>query len=55
MQTVKVFKNLSSTLSLEIDAIDNVGITYLSRTKIFIFQEELNPKTLKTFKKLIRE
>ena len=27
-----------------IDAIDNLGITYLSRTKCFKFQEELNPE-----------
>jgi hypothetical protein len=32
VQPVTVFKNLSSTLILGIDAIDNLGITYLSRT-----------------------
>ncbi len=34
-----VFINLSTTLILGIDAINNLGITYLSRTKSFWFQE----------------
>ncbi len=42
LQPVTVFKNLSSPLILGIDAIDNLGLTYLSRTKSFRFQEELN-------------
>jgi hypothetical protein len=44
MQTATVFKNLLSPLLFGIDAIDNSGITYLSRTKNFIFQENLEPK-----------
>jgi hypothetical protein len=44
MQTVIVFKNLSSPLILCIDAVDNLGITYLSRTKSLIFQENMDPK-----------
>ena len=44
MQPVTVFKNLSSPSILVIDAIDNLGMTYLSRTKCFKFQEELNPE-----------
>jgi hypothetical protein len=40
MQPVTGFKNLSSQLILGIDAIDNLGITYLSRTKSFLFQED---------------
>ena len=44
MQPITVFKNLSSPLIFGIDAIDNLGITYLSRTKQFKFQEELNPE-----------
>ena len=42
MQPVTVFKNLSSPLILGIDAIDNLGITYLSTKKSFVFQKELN-------------
>jgi hypothetical protein len=42
MQQVTVFKNLSLPLILGIDAIENSGITYLSRTKSFMFQEELH-------------
>jgi hypothetical protein len=45
MQIVTVFKNLSSPLILGIDAIDNLGITYLLGTRSFRFQEELNPET----------
>jgi hypothetical protein len=44
MQTVTVFKNLSSPLILGIDATDNLGVTYLSRTKSYMFQENLNPE-----------
>jgi hypothetical protein len=44
MQTVTVFKNLPSPLILDTDAIDNLGITYLSRTKSLIFQDNLTPK-----------
>jgi hypothetical protein len=43
-QPVTVFKNLSSPLILGVDAIDNLGITYLLRTKSFTFQEALNPE-----------
>ncbi len=39
---MKVFKNLSSPLILGIDAIDNLGKKYFSRTKSFMFQENLN-------------
>jgi dUTPase len=39
-----MFKNLSSKLILGIYAIDNLGITYLSKTKSFMFQEALNPE-----------
>jgi hypothetical protein len=46
MQTLTLFKNLSSPFILGIDAIDNLGITYLSRTKSFIFQESFGPKGL---------
>jgi hypothetical protein len=35
---------LSTPLILRIDAINNLGITYLSRTKSFIFREELDPE-----------
>ena len=38
MQAVTVFKNLSSPLILGVDAIDNLGITYLSRTKASYFK-----------------
>jgi hypothetical protein len=31
-------------LILGIDAKDNLGITYLSRTKSFMFQEEIHPE-----------
>jgi hypothetical protein len=44
MQPVTVFKNLSSPFILGMDAIDNLGITYLSRTLRLMFQNELNPK-----------
>jgi hypothetical protein len=37
LQPVSVFKNLSSPLILEIDVIDSLGITYLSRSKGFRF------------------
>jgi hypothetical protein len=47
MQPVTLFKNLSSLLILGIDAIDSLEITYLSITKSFTFQEELNAETLK--------
>jgi hypothetical protein len=39
-----VFKKISSPLILGIDAIDNLGLTYLSRTRSFMFQEDLNPE-----------
>ena len=42
MQQVHVFRNLSTPLILGIDGIDNLGITYLSRTKSFVFQEEIS-------------
>jgi hypothetical protein len=32
MQAVTVFQNMSSPLILDIDAIENLGITYKSRT-----------------------
>jgi hypothetical protein len=38
MQPVNVFQNLRTPLILGIDAIDNMGITYLSIT--FMFQED---------------
>jgi hypothetical protein len=44
MHPVTVFKNLSSLLILGLDAIDNLGITYQSRTKKIMFQEELYPE-----------
>jgi hypothetical protein len=45
LQPVTELKNLSSPLILGIDANDNLGITYLSRTKSFTLQDELDPKT----------
>jgi hypothetical protein len=44
MQPVTVFKNLSSPLILGINAIYNLGITYLSSTNSFMLQEDLNPE-----------
>ena len=41
MQKVQVYKNLAQEAILGIDAIDNLGITYLSRTKEFLFQEDI--------------
>ena len=40
----KSFISLSSPLILEYDGIDNLGITHLSRSNKFAFQEDLNPK-----------
>ena len=39
MQQVQVYSNLQSDAILGIDAIDSLGITYLSRTREFVFQE----------------
>ena len=44
MQKVQVYKNLAQEAILGIDAIDNLGITYLSRTKEFLFQEDIKKK-----------
>ena len=44
MEKVSVFKNLSSPLIIGYDGIDNQGITHLSRSKKFAFQEDLNPE-----------
>ena len=44
MQQVHVFRNLSRPLILGIDGIDNLGITYLSRTKSFVFQKAISHK-----------
>jgi hypothetical protein len=41
LQQVQVFSNLQSEAILGIDAIDSLGITYLSRSKEFIFQETI--------------
>ena len=41
LQQVQVYANLHTDAILGIDAIDNLGITYLSRTKEFVFQETL--------------
>jgi hypothetical protein len=42
MQPETMFKNLSPPLMLEIDAIDNLGITNLSITQSLMLQEDLN-------------
>ena len=47
MQKVQVYKNLAQEAILGIDAVDNLGITYLSRTKEFLFQEDIKKKDLK--------
>ena len=44
MQKVQVYKNLAQGAILGIDAIDNLGLTYLSRTKEFLFQEDITKK-----------
>ena len=44
MQRVQVYKNLAQGAILGIDAINNLGITYLSRTKEFLFQEDIKKK-----------
>ena len=41
MQKVQVYKNLAQEAIL---GIDNLGITYLSRTKEFLFQEDIKKK-----------
>ncbi len=41
MQPVNVFQNLSTPLILGIDAIDNLGITYLSMSQTFMFLEDI--------------
>ena len=46
MQKVQVYKNLAQGAILGIDAIDNLGITYLSRTKEFLFQEDIKKKKI---------
>ena len=40
-QKVQVYENLAQRAILVIDAIDNLGITYLSRSREFLFQEEI--------------
>ena len=45
MQRVQVFRNLNTPALLGIDAIDNLGITYLSRKKEFYFQNALLAKS----------
>jgi hypothetical protein len=44
IKPVKVFKKLTSPFILGIDTIYNLGIKYLSKTKSFMFQENLNPE-----------
>ena len=46
MQKVQVYKNLAQGAILGIDAIDNLGITYLSLTKEFLFQEDIKKKEI---------
>ena len=41
MQPVNVFQNLNTPLILGIDAIHNLGITYLSMSESFMFQEDI--------------
>ena len=41
MQKVQVFKNLAQPTILGIDAIHNLGITYLTETKEFLFQSDI--------------
>ncbi len=48
MQQVQVFKNLAQPAILGIDGIHNLGITYLTETKEFVFQNDiLQPKFAK--------
>ena len=41
MQQVNVFQNLNTPLILGIDGIHNLGITYLSMSQTFMFQNEI--------------
>ena len=41
MQQVNVFQNLNTPLILGIDGIHNLGITYLSMSQTFMFQDEI--------------
>jgi hypothetical protein len=41
MQKVQIYKNLAQPRILGIDGINNPGITYLTETKQFIFQNEI--------------
>jgi hypothetical protein len=41
MQLVNVFQNLNIPLILGIDGIHNLGITYLSMSQTFMFQEDI--------------
>jgi hypothetical protein len=41
LQQVQVYKNLSQPTILGIDGIHNLGITYLTETKQFMFQSEI--------------
>jgi hypothetical protein len=41
MQQVNVFQNLNTPLILGIDGINNLGITYLSMSQTFMFQEDI--------------
>ena len=38
---VQVYENLAQKAIWGIDAIDNLGITYLSRSREFLFQEDI--------------
>ena len=44
IQKGQVYENLAQKAILVIDAIDNLGLTYLSRTKEFLFQEDIPKK-----------
>ncbi len=41
MQPVNVFQNLNTPLKFGIDTIHNLGITYLSMSQSFMFQEDI--------------
>ncbi len=41
MQQVQVYKNLEQPTILGIDGIHNLGITYLTETKQFMFQNDI--------------
>ena len=41
VQKVQVYENLAQSAILGIDAIDNLGLAYLSRSKEFLFQEDI--------------